>query len=230
MPTQQRLAPSDLVLPADAFSSSYVLCLTLASLFQRSSLAISSVAGPGVDLNLASGSASPTVIIASSDTLASLRAANLSAISSGLGKIALFSQSQVMSAGRMPTNGLLSGLLAPSGSAVGGTTGKLRLIFTSERCGTDSPRLSTSALSDLRILTRARICYALTAPMVAGAVAQTNIYDYRKDERAEPHFGPPLSSVEIKLVDEDDGNFHGVNPVGEVCDSIHCESPCCTMP
>lgn len=216
MPMRQRLSPSDLVLPADTFSDSYVLCLTLASLFQHASLAINSVAGPGVDLSLAARSVAPTVIIASSETLANLRAAKLGAISSGLGKIAHISKSQAMNAGRMPADSSLLKLLAPGGSAIGSTPGKLRLILTSERAGSGSPKLSTTALSDLRIITGSRICYALTAPLVAGAIAQTNMYDYRSDERPEPHFGAPLSSVEVKLVDKDDKNVDGSNPIGEV--------------
>lgn len=217
LPMRQRLSASDLVLPADSFSHSYVLCWTLASLFSHASLALNSVAGPGVDLGLASRSVSPTVIIASSDSLAKKHASELGGISSGIQRIAHVSQAQTMSAGRMPTDNLLFKLLAPSGNAAGGLPGKLRLVLASERAGTDSPALSSTALSDLRIVTRARICYALTAANVAGAVAQTNMYDYRRDERpGHSHFGAPLSSVEIKLVDKDDQNVDGSTPSGEV--------------
>ena len=56
-------------------------------------------------------------------------------------------------------------------------------------------------LSDLRIFTRSRIIYAMTAPQVAGAVAQTNVFDYRRVDGAQHgHFGVPLSSVEVKLL------------------------------
>lgn len=56
----------------------------------------------------------------------------------------------------------------------------------------------------MRLLTNARTTYAFTDAKVAGAIAQTNIYDYRRDEGAEQAtFGGPVSSVEIKLVDED---------------------------
>lgn len=45
--------------------------------------------------------------------------------------------------------------------------------------------------------------YALTAARVAGAVAQTNMYDYRIGGLASKHshFGVPLSSVEVKVKD-----------------------------
>ena len=61
-------------------------------------------------------------------------------------------------------------------------------------------------------MTHARIIHALTSPEVAGAVAQTNMLDYRIDKS---HFGPPLSCVELKLVDapghkiSDDGDVKG---------------------
>lgn len=64
--------------------------------------------------------------------------------------------------------------------------------------------MSSKDLSDLRVYTRARIAYALTAARVAGAVAQTNIYDYRVGDAStnkHSHFGVPLSSVEIKVRD-----------------------------
>ena len=217
LPLRQRLSPADLVLPADAFTNSYVLCWTLASLYAHASLAINSVAGPGVDLALASRSVSPTVVIASSETLANMHAAETRSISSGLQKIAHVSKAQTMSAGRMPTDNLLFKLLAPSGNAAGSSPGVLRLILAAERARTGSPALSSTTLSDLRIITRARICYALTAAQVAGAIAQTNIYDYRRDERpGHSHFGAPLSSVEIKLVDKEDDKVDGSTPTGEV--------------
>jgi acyl-CoA synthetase (AMP-forming)/AMP-acid ligase II len=72
-------------------------------------------------------------------------------------------------------------------------------------------------LSDLRIFTRARICYALTAAKVCGAVAQTNVFDYRREDGlGHAHFGLPLSSVEVKLVNKDDQAVGGTMPEGEI--------------
>lgn len=213
LPLRQRLSPADLVLPADSFSHSYVLCLTFAALFNHASLAINSVAGPGVELPRVTRSVSPTIIIASAETLANTHTAETAGISSSIQKIAHVSQSQAQSAGRMPTDTLLFKLLAPSGN----TPGKLRLIFTSERVGASSPALSSTMLSDLRIFTRSRICYALTAANVAGAVAQTNLFDYRgTDGTQHSHFGVPLSSVEVKLVSKNDAKVDGNLPEGEV--------------
>lgn len=218
LPMRQRINPSDLVLPADSFSNSYVLCLTLASLYLHASLAINSVAGPGVNLALASRGVSPTVVIASAETLANMHTADMAGVTSGIQKVAHVSQAQAMSAGRMPTDNILFKLLAPRGSAIGNTPGKLRLIFAAERLGAETPALSSTLLSDLRILTRARICYALTTAKIAGAVAQTNMYDYRRvDQPGHSHFGAPLSSVEIKLVDKNDSLVGATIPSGEVC-------------
>ena len=117
----------------------------------------------------------------------------------------------------MPGEDLLYRLFAPKSSAIGTSPGKLRLILASERVGTEAETLSSAALRDLRIITRSRICYALTASSVAGAVAQTNIYDYRHVDRpGHSHFGAPLSSVEVKLVDKDDCKVDGITPSGQV--------------
>lgn len=189
----------------------------MAALLSHASLAINSVAGPGVDLALASRGVSPTVVIAASETLASLHTAAMGGITNTFQKMAHMSQSQTMSSGRMPTDNLLFKLIAPSNSTTGNKPGKLRLILVSDRAGTESPGLSSSALSDLRIITRSRICYALTAAPVAGAVAQTNIYDYRSDAQpGSSHFGAPLSSVEVKLINQDDAKLDGSTPTGEI--------------
>ena len=89
---------------------------------------------------------------------------------------------------------------------MGTTPGKLRLVFTSDRAGLNDPPLTDKDLSDLRVYTQARVVYALTAARVAGAVAQTNMYDYRlggdkAGRNKHSHFGVPLSSLEIKVRD-----------------------------
>ncbi|KAK3714826.1 hypothetical protein LTR37_007561 [Vermiconidia calcicola] len=217
LPLRQRLSAADLVLPASSFSIPYVLSQTMAALYQHASLAITSVAEPGVDLTLATRSIAPTVIIASAETMAALHDRETASMTSSLAKrIAKYSHSQAMSAGRMPTtDDLLFKLLAPSSNS--NKPGRLRLILTSERLGSNTPPLTSTMLSDLRIFTRARICYALTAPQVAGAIAQTHVFDYRREEGSgHGHFGLPLSSVEIKLANKDDGMVAGSRPEGEI--------------
>lgn len=217
LPLRQRYSASDLVLPADTFSSSYVLCQTLAALFQHASLAINSVAGPGVDLSLASRSVSPTVIIASAETMANLHKSEAARRTGSLQKLAHNSQASALAAGNMTRSTFLSRTFSPELASTGTKPGKLRLILVSERNGTEAPVLTSRMLNDLRIYTNSRICYALTVSRVAGAVAQTSLYDYRADDgRGYGHFGVPVSSVEIKLINKDDNKVAGNTPTGEL--------------
>jgi hypothetical protein len=178
--------------------------LTLAALFSHSTVVINSVAGPGVDLTLASRSIAPTVTVISAETAARLQStANTSALG-GLKKFAYYLETRMLTAGRLPTDNFLSRLNAPTRASIGTTPGKLRLLFVSERAGLNTPPLTPEDLSDLRIYTKARVVYALTASKVAGAVAQTNVYDYRRGSppsSKHSHFGVPLSSLEIKVKD-----------------------------
>jgi acyl-CoA synthetase (AMP-forming)/AMP-acid ligase II len=119
----------------------------------------------------------------------------------------------------MPTDTLLTRLNAPKRAAIGTTPGKLRLLFVSERTGVNTPPLSSTDLSDLRIYTGARLVYALTAAKVAGAVAQTNIYDYRRGvtpSNKHSHFGIPLSCLEVKLVDTPSHKTTDEHSIGEI--------------
>lgn len=212
IPLRQRLTPSDLVLPADHFSHTYILCNTFAALFVHASLAINSVAAPGVDLALASRSISPTVILASAESLAAQYKRETAGVTSAVQKFGKYTQDQTIAAGRMPTDGLLFRLLAPSNNE----PGKLRLILTSDRLR-DSPVLTSAMLSDLRIFTRSRIVYALTAPGVAGAVAQTSVFDYRSTAGSgHNHFGVPLGCVEVRLESAVDSDLDSTEPKGEI--------------
>ncbi|KAL1593040.1 hypothetical protein SLS59_009510 [Nothophoma quercina] len=199
LPTAQRFSASDTFLPADTFTNSYCLCLTLAALFSHSTVIINSVAGPGVDLALATRSLAPTIVVASAETVAKVHNTTAAAAVGGLKQFAQYLESRVLASGRLPTNSFL----APARASIGTTPGKLRLLLTSERAGLNTPPLSSKDLSELRIYTQARVVYALTAAKVAGAVAQTNIYDYRSgtSSNKHSHFGIPLSSVEVKVKD-----------------------------
>ncbi|KAI8933327.1 hypothetical protein NX059_009952 [Plenodomus lindquistii] len=204
LPSAHRLNASDTFLPADAFTNSYALCLTLAALFSHATVIINSVAGPGVDLTLASRSIAPTVTVISAETAAKLHSTTSASITSAPKKLAHYLQSRILTAGRLPTETILSKLNAPIRANIGNTPGKLRLVFVSERAGLNTPPLSSQDLSDLRVYTNARVVYALTAAKIAGAIAQTNVYDYRisnSPPNKHSHFGIPLSCLEIKLKD-----------------------------
>ncbi len=166
---------------------------------------------------------SPTIIIASAESISRYHERNKAEMSGGLFGFWYWLQSRTLAAGRMPKNALIAPpVVAGTGpSSTAATPGKLRLLFVSERAHTNCPPLSSAQLSDLRIFTGARVVYALTAPRVAGAVAATNLYDYRREEAGRmsrcSHFGVPLSSVEVKLVDtEDHQTTDEGSPQGEV--------------
>jgi hypothetical protein len=177
--------------------------LTLAALFSHATVVINSVAGPGVDLTLATRSIAPTIAVVSAETAAKLHSTTSAASLSGPTKFAHYLESRMLTAGRLPTDTFLTKLNAPSRATIGTTPGKLRLLFVSERLGLNTPPLTSDDLSDLRIYTKARVLYALTASKVAGAIAQTNVYDYRRglSSKKHSHFGVPLSSLEIKVKD-----------------------------
>lgn len=142
------------------------------------------------------------MVLASAETAAALHAATAATATGSLKKLAHYMASRALEAGRMPVDGLLSRLNAPVRAAVGATPGKLRLLVVAERAGAGKTPLSSAVLSDLRVYTGARVVYALTAPRVAGAVAQTSVFDYRREGRSgHAHFGVPLGCVEVKLVD-----------------------------
>lgn len=219
LPSAHRINASDTFLPADAFTHSYSLCLTLAALFSHATLIINSVAGPGVDLTLASRSIAPTVTVISAETAAKLHSTTNTSITSGPKKLAHYLETRMLTAGRLPTDTFLTKLNAPTRANIGTTPGKLRLIFVSERAGLNTPPLSSEDLSDIRIYAKARVVYALTTAKVAGAVAQTNIYDYRRGDgpsNKHSHFGVPLSSVELKLKDTPQLKTSDSQSIGEL--------------
>jgi hypothetical protein len=85
----------------------------------------------------------------------------------------------------------------------------LRLLCISHRIdGNPASRLTSEQLTELRIFTGARVVYALTGPGVAGAIAQTNAFDYRC-LTGQSHFGAPLSSTEITLKNVPEGSIDG---------------------
>ena len=187
------------MISTDSISLHYPLVLTLAALFSNASILLNSVAGDTADFDQALGISSPTVVVASSRSLAkaSMSAAGAHSL---LQKLRRAMQARTLASGRMP-----------------GKPAQIRLIYTSDRAGVSSLPLTSSQLFELRLATGARIIYALTTSKVAGAVAQSNFYDYRKDEdpEREAAFGPPLSSVEIKLIETPGRKMKdSTNPIG----------------
>ncbi|PGH27202.1 hypothetical protein AJ80_01159 [Polytolypa hystricis UAMH7299] len=198
LPRGERLTSSDLLLSIDSLYRSYPLCLVLAALYVNASVALTSVAGEGVNFALATATISPTLIVASSHTMSKYHTEYMAPHTGPIAKLGRFFQRQSLDAGVMPQHNLLT-QLANIGPTSELSLDKLRLLFVSHRVDGDPQRqLTSDQLTDLRIFTGARVAYALTAPTVAGAISQTNPCDYRQ-HAGFSHFGPPVSSVEVKL-------------------------------
>lgn len=221
IPVSHRIGSDDLFLPADSLSTVYPLVMTLAALYYNSSLALNSVAGKKASIEAATQGVSPTIIVASASMLSKAHNDSTRKLTSPIAKAIHWNQTRSLTLeGVMPSRTMLTSLNDSLRTRVGTAPGKLRLLFVSEPAGGDSPPLSATQLSDMRILTGARVVYALTAAKIAGAVAQTSFYDYRIDAKApgkQSHFGPPLSSVEILLKDTKDHKTTNDLAVGEVC-------------
>lgn len=215
LPRKQKISTDDLVLPIAPLTSSYTLMLTFASLFSHATTALNSVAGDNVDFALAASAISPTIIIASSQSTLRYHDRLMKTQQGPLSKLSRHWQNKSLINGNMPK----TPSFAPPGQQ--NFLSKLRLLFVYHRAEDDqkAPRLSTTALAELKILLGARTCYALTASGVAGAIAQTNMFDYRQTSERESHFGPPLSCVEVLLMGDEDEKLGGDEPQGKVRES-----------
>ncbi|KAJ5958733.1 uncharacterized protein N7479_005883 [Penicillium vulpinum] len=212
IPRTQRFNPTDLVLSIDSLSRSYPLCTTMAALFANSSIALNSVAGENVDFALATLGVSPTVIVASAQTMAEYYNNIMHPHTGIISSVGRWLQARTLDAGNMPTRNFISQLarVSPTSEL---SLDELRLLCISHRIDADpAAHLTSEQLTELRIFTGARVVYALTGPGVAGAIAQTNAFDYRC-LTGPSHFGAPLSSTEITLTnvpeDSPDGKEEG---------------------
>lgn len=191
LPHSQRLGPSDLLLPLVPLTDQYSLTLVLAAFFSNSSIALTSVSGAKVNYAAAFRGVKPTVVVASTQTLSKLHSERAATPGSLAHQITHWRRARSLAAGSMPK--------------VAGVSPRPRLIYTFERPMSGITPLTSKQVSDLRIFTGAYIIHAFTVPTVAGAISQTNMLDYRMANEshatAATHYGPPLSSVEIKLVD-----------------------------
>ncbi|KAK4467045.1 peroxisomal long chain acyl-CoA synthetase 7 [Cladorrhinum samala] len=207
VPTVKRIGPSDLFLPADSLANTHTLVLTLAAFYSNASVAFNSAAPQAANLSIAATGISPTIIAATPAALLTTHQETTKTFSTTVAKDLHWLQTRSLKDGIFPESGFLPNYYQSAFRPTFGTEpGKLRLVFAAERIGGDTPKLSSSVLSDLRLYTGARIIYALTAAKVAGAVAQTGFYDYRVFENEKQgcsHFGPPTTSVEIVLKDKD---------------------------
>ena len=172
----------------------------MAALFTNASVALNSVAGESVDFALATAGVSPTVIVASSHTMSDYHDKFMRPHTGMISSIARWFQVRNLDAGVMPSQNIFS-QLAKIGPTAELSLDRLRLLCISHRFDADKDvRLTSEQLTDFRIFTGARIAYALTGPGIAGAITQTNIFDYRR-VNGPSHFGAPLSSAEVILTE-----------------------------
>ncbi|KAI1135129.1 hypothetical protein F5Y05DRAFT_182919 [Hypoxylon sp. FL0543] len=226
VPQKERFSPADLFLPSVTLSSSFPLILTLAALYSNSSVAFNSVAGTKPDLALATAGVAPTIVVATPQTLQKTHAETSSKVGASLlTRLSHYVQTRsLVQDGVMPAASFLASYNDSLRPKIGTnplthapTPGKLRLLYVAEPAGSDAPRLSEQTLSDLRVFTGARVIYALAAPRVAGAVAQTQFHDYRVSGGGRGvHFGPPVSSVEVLLKDSGGHKNTDERYVGEI--------------
>lgn len=224
LPRNQRFTPSDLVLSIDSLSRSYPLLQIMNALYSNASVALNSVAGENVDFALATLGISPTVIIASSQTMANYHERVMKPHTGPISSLGRWVQARTLDGGNMPSKNILSQI-----SRVGPTAelslNDLRLLCISHRVDADpSVRLTSEQLTELRIFTDARIVYALTGPGIAGAISQTNIFDYRCLS-GPAHFGAPLSCTEITLTNVSENGGSDDLPEGQVS-SQYLSWPC----
>lgn len=217
IPQSQRIGPSDLFLPADALTNTYTLVLTLTALYSNASVAFNSSTSDEMDLSLATRGIAPTVVVASPKGLLKTHEETKRRVGSFLASKIHWLQTRTLTqSGVMPVASFLTSYNDSARPAIGRTPGKLRLVYTAERAGCGTPPLSSAVLSDLRIYLGARVVYALTAAKVAGAVSQTQFYDYRVHEDKCSHFGPPVTCTEIFLRDSGAHKVTDEKAVGEI--------------
>ncbi|KAJ5737632.1 uncharacterized protein N7483_002757 [Penicillium malachiteum] len=214
LPRNQRLSSSDLVLSIDSLSRSYPLCIIFNALFSNASIALNSVTGEDVDFALATVGVSPTVIVASSRTISNYHDSIMQPRVGLLSSLGRWVQKRTLDSGSMPSKNIFS-QLARAGPTSELSLDKLRLLCVSHRIDAPaSAQLTMKQLTHFRIFTNARIIYALTGPGIAGAIAQTNVFDYRHGD-GPSHFGAPLSSTEITLTGVSE-TAAAVQPEGEI--------------
>ena len=220
VPSKEKFTSADLFLPADSLAHVHTLVLTLTALYQNASIALNSVTGGSddtLDLELASRGIAPTVIVANPQTLLKLHENSMKRVSSGLARLShSMATRAVVQEGVLAASGPWRSFNASAQPLLGTTPGKLRLVYAAERVAAGTPLLPAKVLSDLRILTGARVVYALTAPKVAGSVAQTAFYDYRVADGGKTHFGAPPTCVELLFRDMGENKTTDDRVEGEV--------------
>ncbi|KAK5101093.1 hypothetical protein LTS08_004699 [Lithohypha guttulata] len=214
LPRLHKLANNDSILITTPLNTTYALCWALLALFSGSTLLLTSVAGPNINLITATKSArqllKPTQIIADARSIPRLLE-DLTSLAGqgGLGaKYSVWSTARAINQGYMPSPTSKPTYLPSSLSAL------KTLYIAQPDILPSAQRISSATLSNLRLLLSARVSLALTSARVAGYIAQTNILDYR-DKLGVNCVGPVAASLEVCLVGEED-ELAKSDGVGEV--------------
>lgn len=216
LPSKHRMSKSDIFLPAESLTAPYMLVQTFAALFSGASIAVNSVAGADVPLSIVARGVEPTVIAVTSVQAFQLHDSTKAKVMSAAQKLALHSQVASLKSGNMPGHSIVTRILTPAAASLGH---RLRLMYVFDSAQSDSPPTSSARLSELRAFTNARVVHALVTAKVAGPVALSGIYDYRRDEddSSPAHFGVPPACLELFVKDKDEYITTEDAVRGEVC-------------
>jgi hypothetical protein len=212
LPRSQPLSSTDIVLPTSNLTTIYPLTYILASLYSNASIALNSVSGPDAALfsvvaGAGAGQCKPTILITTAPTL-SKYLKNYTRTGLGVSRLGKFWHRRSLAQGVMPKRKPIPDLNGKDAFALVMDLQALvnvRAMFVAQEVGAVKSKgeaLDGKTLDELRVELGMRIGYALTDGRVAGAVAQTNIADFR-NKKEVVCVGPPIGSVEVFLKGEE---------------------------
>jgi hypothetical protein len=222
LPRASKLSPADTFQPTTPLTESYTLAWTFAALYSNATVSLNSVAGDNIDLVHATTQSAPTILLASPATVSAYLKHPSTTLPSGVGK---FMTQRTLSQGIMP---------GKTPSAANPLSHLRVLLIPQSVSAPKSSRLDSSTIHALRTHLKCRVGYALTASHVAGAISQTNVFDYRDKGPKVISVGAPLGSVEVHLMG-DEGVVGGRAPRGvvshgsPVCSTCYSIAPCISL-
>ncbi|CAN6627098.1 hypothetical protein TRVA0_011S00936 [Trichomonascus vanleenenianus] len=188
LPRNDQWSSKDSVFSCSSYTSLFELVLQLSGLVAGATVIFPQLNMPSDLFNLVKH-IKPTVIISDDRTSASL--ASRSERLKLLSLLRLQIANATLSRGQIPSHS----------AALGSIFSSVRLIHTAVDAGSEEP-LTTLQANTIRALTGTRVVHALTAPISASPIAETNMYDYRaRDAEAVVNYGALLPCLEAKLTD-----------------------------
>jgi len=208
-PGPETLKPDDIFVPVDTLSDIYTRIFTYAALASGTTVALNPVAGVHANLEVCIKNVRPTVIVASTSTLAYTASDTAGSRIEIWHNILHYFQCRTLESGRIPKGNALIRFNDYTRPNVGEPS-RLRLVFSAEAAGDpDSHPLNSEDLNDLRACFGARVVYGLKHHKVAGPINQQHVYDYR----VQPQTPKPSKKKDIP---RKCAHFGGVTPGCEV--------------